>query len=808
MMRRSAQSSRRFHTLAIAAVAACLTVMTTPLPAMGATVADAGDIEVRIEPESVGVGGVVRAGSWTPIRIELANKGSLDRQVRIAWLLEDVDGDEVQVRVPPVTLGAGDPARSLWLYAAPPINTTEDNLDWRLKVTDHETAELLAIVSIRPQEMASVQERIVGIVGPHTAGLDQYRGTDTQHEPQVLLEHLDPRRLPDRWYGMEALESMLWTSDGGDPRQDGVPGEAIREWVRRGGHLVISFGGAGDLRPDGWREAPALSELWPDVELIESPGRERAPVWLGEGAGDQRIPMRGLRPQPGSDVDVLLTANIDGNEEPVAVTHGFGRGRVTVIGIDLGAEALRDAGLPQGEALWRTVFGWQAPVIPRTEYRRMVDEDRYYRSDEREVIEQGAFIATLVAMQDRVSTPLTVAVLLFLLYGFVAGPLSFSLLRARGRSQLSWPVFLAVVGLFAAVAWGGGMLLRPAEARVSHFSVLTVDMVGGHLHTRSWMSLFLPHHGPVDVEVDPHAPEGRYNVLTSSGILHEASSARFVDPQRYELDARDPGRLTLPMRATAKQLEADYLGHVDDHGQFVQTWGGFEADVRVNTEGKLTGALKHSLPVEISDLVVIYSAGGPEAPVPRVWRLYDPKWSWTADGALDLEEIQASEGAVPLFEQPRRGADDPDARWSGFLGDLVSTRIGADARNGSPLRVQLSPASVTRQIEMLTFYGTLPPPRIMKSDSPYGQRLDVPPTFRRPIGRSLDLSKHLAMRRLIVLGHVRERSPLPMPLTAGGERIERFDSGSRTAIRLIVPVRDVEVAGQAQARGDEQEQQP
>ncbi len=751
---------------------------------------EAGGIEVRIEPQDVGLGGLFRPGSWTPIRSELANRSMVDRQVRATWLLEDVDGDEVHARVPAVTLGAGDPPRSLWLYAAPRINTTEDDIDWRLTLTDNETAQLLAVLPMRPEQFVPLDERVIGIVGPHAAGLDQYRSTRTQHEGQVLLEGIDPRRLPDRWYGMEMMQAMVWTTAGGDPRQEGVPEPAIREWVRRGGHLVISFGGAGDLQPQAWQEAAFLSDLWPEVELVESTRRERAPEWLGRGASRQQIPMRGLRPKPGSGVDVLLTGRIDGREEPLAVTHAFGRGRVTVIGVDLGAEVLVDAGLPEGAALWRAVFGWLAPVYPVSEYDRKVQEGQFYGAEERAVVDQGRFIASRIAMRDTVSPPLTIAILLFLAYGFIAGPLSFSMLRARGRTHLSWPVFVALVALFAAVAWGGAVLMRPVEPRVAHISSLTIDLSTGHLHTRSWMSLFLPRHGPVEVVVDPYAPQDRQNLVFSSAIVPDAALGSFVDPQSYALDSRDPGRIVLPMRATARQLEVDYLGHVDDAGDFVRTWGAVEADVHVDEDGRPAGTLVHRLPVELRDLVIVHSMAGPDAPVPQVWMKYDEDWQWRPGEPLDLEHVRRQWPDQRLYDPPREG--EVDVRWEGWLGAVLSQLPGADAQDVVPWRLDLRDHTITRQIELLSFYGALPPPPVIKPERPPGAGVPpTPPTYRRPVGRPLDLSHTLAMNRLIVIGHVRGEdapSPLPLPLTADGQRIERFDRGSRTVVRIVIPL--------------------
>ena len=61
--------------------------------------------------------------------------------------------------------------------------------------------------------------------------------------PAVLALGLDLETLPDRWYGLSLLSTLVWgPNDSGDPSSTAMSEttrHAVREWVFRGGHLVV-----------------------------------------------------------------------------------------------------------------------------------------------------------------------------------------------------------------------------------------------------------------------------------------------------------------------------------------------------------------------------------------------------------------------------------------------------------------------------------------------------------------------------------------------------------------------------------------
>ena len=79
-------------------------------------------VEIDIQRENLGLGGIVQPGVWTPVRVDLTNNGAENVEVHCRWLLSDVDGDQLVAQRSNITL---QPQRTqgVWLYATPPMST-------------------------------------------------------------------------------------------------------------------------------------------------------------------------------------------------------------------------------------------------------------------------------------------------------------------------------------------------------------------------------------------------------------------------------------------------------------------------------------------------------------------------------------------------------------------------------------------------------------------------------------------------------------------------------------------------------------
>jgi len=727
----------------------------------------------------VGLGGFVKAGQWTPIRVTLANQSAELREVRVQWVLNDEDGDRVIAQ----RIATLNPMRTdvhVWLYACPPTSTRPRDPGWSVRVLDHETGRPLGQplhILPDPARFLRPSESVMGVMSSISLGLGTHTTGATAHEPVRLATGLDLTRLPDRWYGMSVFQTLIWThgdGEGGDPNDPAFTDDqqqALREWVRRGGHLVIVLPAYGEP----WSGSP-LADLMPVPRDRMRRVEDLPPVSLGVVRGAERAPiaMTVFDTAPGDGVAVIEE---DRRGRPIVVARRFGFGNVTLIGVDLADRNLVNMGLPNGKwTIWHEVFGWRAPAFAEAEVEAQIKRNELVRPEQRQnSAEQiGAdWLPGIIDMTGTATPALLLAILIFIVYWLAAGPGVFGALRAKGWHRHAWLAFVLVVAGFTAVTWAGAMLMRKGQLTVAHFSVLDIDGNTGAVHSRGWMSIFIPQFGTAEVALDPDHPDAP-NTLASPGIVSQLESGRFPDQQAYTIDAGAPTAAPVPVRATAKRFIYDYAGRLDDdRAGLGGAWIGPQGQIDIVNawpEGELT----HQLPGPLHDVVVVYCPG--DAEIPWVWF---HRGRWNPGDPLKIQQpTQALRLVVPRHAYtPKR-----DFAAEGYLGQLIDFKTGMTG-----IAQQMQPSSGLRrdakqQFEMLCFFNALPPPNFRDTSGTFG--IGNTRTYHRLFGRDLDITPHTRGKRLILLGYL-PGGHLPAPLTVDGRPPEQITERSWTAVRWI-----------------------
>ncbi len=739
------------------------------------TWAQLADLKLTVAQENMGLGGMVRPGQWTPILAQITNQSSTVRQARLQWVNSDIDGDQVLSERVIRAVNAQSSER-FWIYACPPMNTRPGSV-LTLRLLDEPSGELLATqkLDLRPAQVLPQDVRVVGVVGSAPLGLEPYLTEHTHQEATALLRSLSPRSLPDRWYGLSVLESLIWLPPSDGASENDVlnlpdpAARALRHWIKRGGHLVVVLPAVYET----WSGSPLKDLLPASTGVGVALPDQVAPTWLGRApfASGISLPMRVFDPGEDTSVSVLLK---DTQGRPVVVAHSVGLGRVTLVGVDLTDPRLLRASLPQGDQLWRAVFGWRGPAIPTDEVQAQVAAGTLANPDLRAVRSLDRFIASVIAMRETAAPAMLAAVLTFGLYWLAAGPVSYAVLRAKGQVRHSWTVFVLTALAFSALTWGGASVLRPRGVSVKHFSVIDVEAATGLAHTRAWAALFVPRHESVQLTLEPStldASAAGPSFITSAGLFSDQDAAGFLDPRSYSLDAGDPSSVRLPMRATAKQIEIDHLTRLSLAGDDAMSrqWLFPSTGVTLDASGWPVASLVHHLPGDLRDCIVIFAPG--QGRDPWVWRV--GAWKKGSLLALSGQPAQVAPFLTPPLPQQEN--------WGGFLGTVIARTPGAiDPEIGMP-HVPPIPGSddTIYSVELLSFFNTLPPPDFRKTDF-----MRPPVGFARSLGRALDLTPMLAQRRLIVMGHL-EDSPLPAPLRVEGREVQ---STGWTVVRWSCPI--------------------
>lgn len=707
------------------------------------------DVVIQIDREFIGLAGHVRPGEWTPLRLSAQNRSAESRAVVCRWILRDFDGDRIHAERR-VTL---NPQRiqHVWLYAAPPVNT-RPNVPWTIQVIDAESQALLASVEAIAPDWLPPNQSVIGLCSTLGLGLDVFTGRETRHEAVNVIAGLTLPTLPDRWHGLDSLQTLIWTREGVAPDDPQVTLEiqqAIREWVARGGHLVIVLPSAGQT----WTASP-LADLLPVDGSQMRQVDDFDPLLLGMPRAGELFELPALVFDVDADEAGVAVLARDGQDRAYVIAHRYGFGRVTLVGIDLADRRVVRMGLPEGaHPIWSDIFHWQAPVYSERYMEGEVREGRMSlpTSINRRAVQLDSFVPHLIAMRNTTVPAMFAAIIFFAVYWVAAGPVSFGVLARRGQQRHSWLVFVAVVAVASVIAWGGALVMRPRTAAISHFSVVDYDARSQTAHTQSWLSLFVPEFGRAQVDLGPQQTQ-YLNTISSAGLPGTIDSVSFPDPQLYEMDAANPDDLNIPVRATAKQFRVDYMGPLlEDPRNLTHPW--------VMPQGKLrierfwpAGTLSHGLPGELRDVLFVYCPG--DGQTPWVWR----HGAW---GPGELVDLAQPKSPHRLVQRPENYLDERQWEREGYLGQLIGYKTGLRFLDAE----FIAENELLQAMEMLSFHSALPPPNFRETDFATPVAM-----YERTLGRDLDFTHLIAGKRLIMIGYLTD-APLPAPLSVDGEPV-------------------------------------
>lgn len=787
---------------------------------------------VEVELRQFGVRSYFRPGGITPmqvaLRIDPASQTPEAMPVWVQWEVPDANGD-ISEYGRPVTLTRGRDTL-LWLYA-PLLPDADEGTIWPVKVfsmEDDVRGRELGGVRLRPRDvgaqMIPITDAMIGVIGQRQMRLNDYSTrfdhpdrSPAAHERTRIISSLHPEQLPDRWQGLMAFEVIAWSD--AQPHLLGTDAaRALREYVRRGGHLVISLRQDANPWQFSTRGQTALDDILPDQEprLDETVNiRDLVPILSKSETTSAYFTfgVRVFRDLQG-DFDVIsrpyqpLMALPDGRV--VVIHRTFGHGHITISGIDLAQVQLDRVplptgatGLPQGDAFWNRVLGRRADTPRASELEALRDADLLSRppSADRDLGAGGLF-SQQIAMSTQAGVGLLLALILFATYWVITGPGGFGLLRLYKKAKHAWVAFAGAAIVFTGIAWASVSAIRVNEPRMLHVTFLDHiarpdDMVrpdDPQMHRAiSWFSLYIPGYGQVPVSID--SDENHQNLLSSWSPPGE-SILPFPNADRYRIDvARSPDAYSIVSRSTTTLMYANWLGGVS------ADWGGMirahpDDGVRVRyspdrREAGLAGTLYHDLPGNLQHVRIIWvrNARMPDRryarsaeddsevswmPLARSGQVLNLGYflglgEWGQGEALDLRDLEFDPRSIL-----DRGIEDlyvEDERR------LVSAR--------APGVAAMRAAERRRYMEMLSMFHQLTPPDYIRprADASHARNNAY---FQRRIGRELDLSAWFNRPCLIIIGYL-ENSASPIPLRVGG-RGEMVDSEGLTVVRWIHPL--------------------
>ncbi len=761
-----------------------------------------GDIGVEIA--TVGFRGdgasryVYRRGCYAPVAVRLTLANEDHRTVYIRLEQQDRDGDIIYTdEMVALTAGLDGQARQQWLYFMPNPQTGVGDRRFNIQILDdkgdavtvfHNGKETRRVELPDNPEPLPEELFLVLSIGTETAGkirsLSDYQEPDASEFTKPLrVAHISPDLVPDHWFGLEMVDAIVW--DDADPKAlTGYQRQAILDWVRHGGRLLIAAGGTSD-------------------ELKDSEFRDFLPVEINGVKAENRLPAD-LLPASGG----LLSSEDLEYDKPMQVAQCALREGADALVQSAGKTQTYLARMRVGEGsitylalTLRNLFATEAEYHPGDFFRRTLMLRRHDHSQQQDnvwglgvPVDLFGGMNQFIGFEKKTTIYMLIAVLFVIAYGLLATWGSWFALMRRKMLKHSWTVFFLVS---AAASLLGVLAVQAIQGVGTELHQLTIvdgtvdsSVVTAHgffgLKTSSYLQdvqVWLPQ-GPPEFDDSPRSPH--YLRPMSPKIELNESAGRFADTKRYKSEPARAQLLGVPIRATLKQFEGYWRGTMS---------GQLSAHIRMlkNTEVGdspfATGStITNNLGHDLVDCYLIEAKGDPDASI----------LEGTRSGSLVVHPIgQISDGEVVKLGERH------------FAMVLRTKKFPAEyklrdfhkpwVRDLRPFTGNLSLASfqqdpfhaitdVQRSILLLTTFAEYDPVQDSSNQTYYGgfSRIEL----SQANSRWLDRSNELTRRTMLLVGFAKdEEGPVMLYSRRGpGDWKYLLPDKKMTVYRFLIPV--------------------
>jgi hypothetical protein len=723
--------------------------------------APAADPSGTLQPTTdvrVGLAGAFKVGRWAPLDVPLGSERSPGFRLEVD--APDPDGSAVTYHSePPNPKGSGPDSLGL-LFKMGRLDGT-----LRVRVLDGErvvTNKALRVSADPDAEVQAPFRQSVFLVAnvqavPATSGKPDIKqigrllksGNENAtgaslRMPTEVIDVDSFAALPTRGNAYDSFDAVLLSErfdlDAGRSR-------ALEQWVRDGGHLVISIGRDGG---EFAKSSAPLAEWLPvkiqgtvklrDLSPIESFCRQSSRIM---GAGAEPLYAAQLSAPGGQELIPSLAG-------PLLCRAAYGLGRVTVFGLDLNAPVL--ANWSAAGDLTQRLFG-----IEENQTQRMQTFSN--RLTQTGITEIGTQLDGSLDEFTPVSR-FTVWHVMGLLAALVliVGPLDFLLVhKLLRRPELTWITFplMALVAAGSALLWSSEA--KGKQVLVNQLDVLDVDAASGWARAHSYGLVYSPDNRRYNVSaeaesVNPNKP-GSPEPTPPRIAWHGRPEATFGG--MYRTGGVEISRPSYASSAGCHELEEVPIAVWSTknlEGEWsVQNPQLVDSQLESRGLGHLGGTLRHHFPGPIEDWIVAYGH-----------QVFRPR----------------SESSEPLLpEVPWAPQSASQRELSGFLTGATQTAVESKYGKLEELRTEHADYDPLNQnaldiLRMVTFHG------------------EAGGTLYTGLGngalRQFDWTPLLDLNRAVLIGRIRR------PLThwkVDGQTVE--PDQSQTFVRIVLPVKRV-----------------
>ncbi|MEI6239817.1 MAG: hypothetical protein WCR51_05480 [Planctomycetia bacterium] len=575
------------------------------LAGIAAARADALDAEV-------GLGGVHRTGTWTPIVVTLPQAEPAGGPWHV-WV-EDPDGQ--WVRSPAVVSAVDDGAARLRFRArfGRPAGGVQ--------VEGPADGGGVSRTFVAAPPALAADEQVILVIGELDAAERAARlmAREDGSRPRVIRV-ADPRALAAGAMGITArdldgVDRIMVCGNALPDTADGLARDvlaAIDGWVHDGGSLVFIAGESATRvavpgsTPARWLPGPLgepgrVDRLVPlrRSAALETFGRAGRPLDKAALAGLQ-APL--LADTDRLDGTVVAFEGRSATDLPLVVRSVRGFGTITWLGIDVDRPAFRS---------WPGTDTLLVELLEQHE--RTTAGGRAGESARGALDLAGQLRAAVDRFSGVAPVPFELIAGLGLLYVACLYPLDWWLTSRGGRPALAWISLPVIVALFSGLAWGAGKRWKGTEWHAATAGIVDVDAVSGLVRARSWTGTWSPANVSLDVDAAPAAaaatqePDIAVSWCAAAGRGLGGTDSPTPHPALGAHDYRYADGLAdfvgVPIAADASRLfEADWTARSGARGAPAVIAATLERDA----QAALRGVIESRLPFPLEGCVLVHA---------------------------------------------------------------------------------------------------------------------------------------------------------------------------------------------------------
>jgi len=575
-----------------------------------------------------------RNGVWTPVTVPLHSGSDDVPRDSFRLVVETTDGEAVPYRY--TVAVPAMPANSthiVFAYVRP--GSTGATFTVRLQLADGSDVQTVADISrdAGQKEILEPNEVLYLTLGSPLHGLkvaSKPEAAEPKPQPNNRAEDVpmpgfaiidNVADMPDRWFGYDSVDVIVITTSSNkfveqllemnEARRD-----ALLDWVRRGGRLVLSVG----------RNQQSVAKWLEKVPLVDGnlqsiiarPSLPNLQMWCSADPR-QKQPLRHIeivRVQPGSNMHGLVYEDpVAGDLEtrPILWQSSCGLGRVLLVAFDLDSAGFSE--WDGQKAFWKKL---QEEVSPR-----VAAGDANLPAGP---FVQGGELA--IDLKRELESFPEVPVISFgwvavfiLVYIALVGPLDYLLLKkVFKRLELTWITFPVLVLIVSVAAYATAYHFKGDDLRINKIDLVDIDLHGsGQIYGRSWFTLFSPRIQNYTIGLEPAAPDwgGRWREDDADAPTPPVVAAAMEGPEPglggntqglfrrpYEYAADAGGLLRVPIAVWAtRTFTASWRVPLKE----AQQPPPLQAELRISRDGRaLSGAITNNLPAELQGAVLFF----------------------------------------------------------------------------------------------------------------------------------------------------------------------------------------------------------